>query len=424
MQGYPLVPTKQSRQSREERAERKVIVLPEERRESLTQLGGPIEQYGEEPWASELVAALAASDTDETQDLTHGFHTYPARMHPRLAREIIGRWSEPGDIVLDPFCGSGTVLVEALVAGCKPQGVDLNPIALRISEVHCALQSPETRRRFQRVVKHIALASEERVRGRARAHIAIDRETQELYLPHVLFELCGLRDEIESVPHEGDRRALQLVFSALLVKFSRLRADTSVELVDKRIRKGLVTEFFARKADELVQRWEALHDAAPQPAFEARLLGGDARELPALLGSDFGARLILCSPPYGGTYDYAKQHALRNAWFGFDTERFEEREIGSRRALSKSPRALERWDEELLSVLRSMRNVLHEDGRIVLWLGDAELITQRVPGDEQVARLAPAARLKLVAAAAQWRPDPRGGSPRAERLLLLEPLPV
>lgn len=397
---------------------------PSRRRESLSQRGGPIEKYGDPQGSEELAEALAASDTDETQDLTHGFHTYPARMHPRLAREVIERWSQPGDIVLDPFCGSGTVLVEALVAGRKPQGVDLNPLALRISEVHCALQPPAARRRLQRVLEHVANASEERVRTRARAHITVDRETQVFYQPHVLFELCGLRDEIDSIPHEADRRALLLVFSCLLVKFSRKRADTSDEMVDKRIRKGLVTEFFLRKGTELLQRWEALYESAHEAAespFDARLVCGDARQLPGLLGSDFGASLILTSPPYGGTYDYAQQHSLRNGWFNLDTRHFENGEIGSRRALSNDPRGLARWDAELLSVLRAMRSVLRNDGRMLLWLGDAELGGQRIRGDEQVRKLAPAAHLKLVAGAAQWRDDPRGGDPRAERLLYLEP---
>jgi 16S rRNA G966 N2-methylase RsmD len=396
---------------------------PPEPRSSLSQRGGEIITHGEPELAAELAAALAAADSDETQDLTHGFHTYPARMHPRLARELVARFSEPEQVVLDPFCGSGTVLVEALVAGRKPQGVDLNPLALRIAEVHCALRNPSARRRFERLLQHVALASEERVRSRARAHIAIDRETQAFYQPHVLFELCGLRDEIETVPDESDRRALLMVFSALLIKFSRKRADTSREIVEKRIRKGLVTEFFARKGHELNERWEALYEAAPRDAFEARLVCGDSRELPDLLGSRFRADLVLASPPYGGTYDYAHHHALRNAWFGFDTERFEAREIGARRSVSRTREGRARWDDELLGALRAMREVSSDDTHVILWIGDGEVSGQRMAADRQVAELAQDAALALRASASQARQDPRGGEDRMEHILLLEPQP-
>lgn len=390
-------------------------------RTSLAQRGGTIDVQGAPDLTAALRAALEASDSDETRDLTHGFHTYPARMHPRLARELIARFAAAGDVVLDPFCGSGTVLVEALVAGCRPQGVDLNPLALRISEVQCALRGPGARSRFERALVQVAAASEARVRSRARARIPLSREQGHVFQPHVLFELAGLWQEIEALPHEADRRALGIVFSSLLVKFSRLRADTSADTVDKRIRKGLPTEFFVRKGQELALRWEALADAAPRDAFEARLLLGDARELPHLLGPRFEADLILSSPPYGGTYDYADQHALRNAWFGLDVQEFERGEIGARRSLSRGAGGLARWDEQLLAVLRAMRNVLAPGGRVLLWLGDAEISGQRVPADEQVAALAPRAALTLEACAAQPRIDARGGSDRHERLLLLAP---
>jgi len=183
----------------------------------------------------------------------------------------------------------------------------------------------------------------------------------------------GAREEIDRVPDEADRRALLIVFSSLLIKFSRKRADTSGDTVDKRIRKGLVTEFFVRKGQELSLRWEALYDAAPRDAFEARLICGDAREQSRLLGAQFRADLIATSPPYGGTYDYARHHAIRNAWFGFETERLHDREIGARRALSRSPEGAARWDDELLATLRAMREVSHDDTRVILWIGDAEI---------------------------------------------------
>jgi hypothetical protein len=377
---------------------------------------------GEPESAEALAEALLASDSDETQDLTHGFHTYPGRMHPRLARELIARWAEPSAVVLDPFCGSGTVLVESLVAGCKPQGVDLNPLALRISSVHCALRDASARRRFVRQSRHVAEASEERVRSRAKANLPEDRSLSQYYAPHVFIELSGLRDEVVRTEDDAERQALLIVWSSLLVKFSNKRADTSEDHVEKRIRKGLVSEFFARKAAELALRWEALYEAAPQDAFDVRLECGDARRLHELLGPRFRADLIVSSPPYGGTYDYVQQHALRNAWFDLDTSEFRENEIGARRSLQRTTGGQARWNAELSAVLQSLRSVVHDGSHVILWMGDAELTGQRISADEQVAGLAPGAGFTLVAAAAQSRPNLRGGPDRFEHLLLLAPI--
>ena len=367
------------------------------------------------------MAAIAGSDAAASDDLTHGFHTYPARMHPRLARELIAWLTRPGELVIDPFCGSGTVLVEALVAGCRSQGVDLNPLALRIAEVHCMLNDLPACERFETSLRAVSEASLTRVQSRTRPRFALARAERAYYEPHVLLELAGLFDEIAGVQHEPDRRALMVVFSALLVKFSRQRADTSDELVQKRIRKGLVSEFFVRKGQELSLRWQALFETAPQPAFAPELRCGDARRLGPLLGEHVRADLILSSPPYGGTYDYAKQHALRNAWFGFDTATWEAREIGARRRLSEDAQAKKRWDRELLATLRALRPVLRDNGRVVLWLGDAELAGERVSARDQLERLAPQAGFDLVASATQERRDVRSGPARGEHLLLLEP---
>src|SRR5262249_27737983 len=58
-----------------------------------------------------------------------GYHWYPARFVPQLAGTLVNYFSEPGDTVLDPFCGSGTTLVEAYKFGRLSVGIDINPIA-------------------------------------------------------------------------------------------------------------------------------------------------------------------------------------------------------------------------------------------------------------------------------------------------------
>ena len=49
--------------------------------------------------------------------LTHNFHSFPAKFVPQIPKIVIERFTKPKDLVLDPFCGSGTTLVEAKLAG-------------------------------------------------------------------------------------------------------------------------------------------------------------------------------------------------------------------------------------------------------------------------------------------------------------------
>jgi hypothetical protein len=89
---------------------------PQQRR-AFSTFHGPLDVDGEPAEARALGALFTKLDQSLERGLTHGFHSYAGRLHPSIARGAIGRWSPPGSTVLDPFCGSGTVLVEALVAG-------------------------------------------------------------------------------------------------------------------------------------------------------------------------------------------------------------------------------------------------------------------------------------------------------------------
>jgi modification methylase len=52
---------------------------------------------------------------------------HPAKMLPAIARHAIQRYSRPGDLVLDPMCGIGTTLVEAIHLGRHAIGIELEP---------------------------------------------------------------------------------------------------------------------------------------------------------------------------------------------------------------------------------------------------------------------------------------------------------
>jgi hypothetical protein len=390
----------------------------------LSNVGGPTDLGGQGEAARELALVLAAAEGDDADRLTHGFHAYPARMHAGLAATAIERFSAAGETVLDPFCGSGTVLVEAMVAGRRSRGIDLNPVAIRVAAVKCERRGQAERARFAVAVAAVAAAAKDRVAARAPATAPLSPAQCREYEPHVLKELAGLAEEIRGVAPAADRRALEVLCSAIVVKFSRRRADTSSRATAKRIGKGVPTSFFARKGDELVRRWAALDEACAALAGDVhrpRIVEGDATDLGAVLPPSFRADLVLASPPYGGTYDYVEHHALRLAWLQLSAARLHRHELGARRRLSEGRDAPTRWDREVAAMLGSIASVLSPSARVVLWVGDAEVGGRRIEALAQLRGLAPAAGLRVVAWASQPRRDYRGGPPRAETLVLLQP---
>lgn len=64
---------------------------------------------------------------------SHKIFRYPAKFHPPVARRLVELFSNEGDVVLDPFCGSGTLLVESLLLGRNCVGTDIDPLAVFVA---------------------------------------------------------------------------------------------------------------------------------------------------------------------------------------------------------------------------------------------------------------------------------------------------
>jgi hypothetical protein len=309
-------------------------------------------------------------------------------------------------------------------AGWGSLGSDLDPLALMLARVKTRLVDREEASSFVQLATQVAERSEARVRERVPVHADLPAEERAWYDVHVLKEMAGLLQEIGAIADVKHREALQMVFSSLVIKFSRQRAETAERRTEKRVRKGLVSEFFARKAMELVERWSALASVVPYGTKRARFVAADVAKLPETIGGPLRVPLVLGSPPYAGTYDYATHHRRRHAWLGLSAKALRQREIGARRHFSgdddeAGPR---RWDEQVSAMLAALARLVEPDGVIVLCVGDGEIGGRRIAADRQLERLAPAADLALAAVASQSRPDFRTGAPRSEHLVLLRPI--
>jgi SAM-dependent methyltransferase len=377
---------------------------------ALDNLGGQTVVAGD-PDVSAVLARALATDDVERDRLTHGFHSYPARMHWLTAQCVLDQFGARR--VLDPFCGSGTVLVEARLRGIEAMGIDLNPLAVRLSRLKSTPMPAPLREQLAELATELRERSEERVQAREDVRAQLPPTEIRWYEGHVLKEMAGLLDLIKQVEEPSLREAATLVFSSLVIKFSRQRSDTAEEMIERRIRKGLVSEFFERKAHELCERMRDFAEEAgegPAPRVEE----GDAHWLRDHVARG-GVDMVLTSPPYGGTYDYAAHHARRFAWLGMDSQHFQAKEIGARRhGLSA-----DRFAKELQLSMKSIRSTLRDEGWLVMVLGDGQHGEQRVPADQLVEQLAEEAGFEPVAIASQGRADYLGGAPRYEHLMAL-----
>jgi DNA modification methylase len=444
-EGNPRVaPRVVSREARDER-----------HRRSLTNVGGAVSVRGDRVLGARLAEALSvASSVDdrvgdpvtarsvgelEARAHVHGFHTYPARMHPLTARRLVLALTDPGGVVLDPFCGSGTVLVEARLQGRIALGSDLNPLAVELATRKSRPAEDDHRRKLLAAAEQVALVATERRKARTGASRRYPPSDVALFDPHVLLELDGLRVGLERIEDVPVHRDLQLVLSSILVKLSRKSADTADATrapsqakpggsgpAPTRIAAGFPTRHFLARTNEFVGQLEAIAaDLAKGP--EARIVLDDARNLDWIRPGSVDA--VVTSPPYAGVYDYLEHHRLRLRWLGLDERRFSRDELGSKRQLAHiDPRdAHALFDEQMTDMLAAMRRVLRPGGRAALLVADSAFGSTPLRIDEVLARVGRQSGWIPLAVASQARPHFHGPTaraftrePRREHAVLLE----
>jgi SAM-dependent methyltransferase len=399
----------------------KTPFVPRQRR-AFSTLGGPIELGGDGP-AARTLGTLLDVDPALARALTHGFHSYAGRMHPTIARGAIAAFSAPGDLVVDPFCGSGTVLVEAMAAGRRGLGVDASPLGIAIARARTTLLGPEGRARLEAEATRIAENAGERARKRRRPTLPTwSKGELSRFHAHVLFELLGLRELVLTTPDDDIGHALRMCLSSILVKFMKAGPDAPRDGEEKRIARGIPSRMFSDRAAELSRGLAVLEARIPDGTPTPKVLLGDARDLRAALPGS--AALVLSSPPYAGTYDYGALHEVRFVWLDLPRASFRRTQLGAR---DGGPGVDgEAWRKAQWGWVGQIARALRPGGHAMLVVGDGVLDGVAEDAPDGVAHAASSQGLEPVARASQARPihdgrlrDIFAARPRREHLLLL-----
>lgn len=404
-------------------------------RRALTHVGGEAQVTGDAEvgaalaWALDVSAAPGGEHEEGPERAhVHGFHAYPARLHPdtaaRLVRIVTKRRHAT---ILDPFAGSGTVLVEAMIAGARATGVDINPLAVRLARCKTALRTPEALVALVSSAERVRDVADARRKAKAGASRRFGPEDVGLFAPHVLLELDGLRVGIAAESDARIRADLELVLSSILLKVSQDSTDTARTGGPRRVAAGAPAGLFFHKAQELARRLGERDALLPPDAAEPRVLQDDATRLDCVQNASIDA--IVTSPPYSGTYDYADQHALRLRWLGLDARPLQRAEIGARRdyAALDLRAASRRAVGELERFFAAARRVLRPGAWLALVAADSAVRSGALRADALALEATRNGPLVFVASASQVRPhfhlptrSAFVAAPRREHIMLLE----
>ena len=323
------------------------------------------------------LSELAELDWDLTgQDPDSGFarfHWHPARFLPQLPAITIGALTDQGDRVLDPFCGSGTSLVEALLQGRNAVGIDTNPIAVLISTAKVA---PFEKSKFRRYKSEV-LSSIDQELGASGARFNVEcsvipnlLEQQFWYHERTLVELGAIWRSIRE--HGSSYQvAADASFSAILRGVSS--QDKHWGWICDNVRPKAFTykdpvSAFSAKLEEFERAATDVRTRAIGSSEAVVERGGCANVLVDYPAESFD--LVMTSPPYFGVTDYSKAQRLSYLWFDFPLEESRLIETGAR---SKRHRrtALSQYLQEIKESFTEIARVLRPGAYCAIVLGES-----------------------------------------------------
>ena len=259
----------------------------------------------------------------DTKEYTHSFHIYPAMMIPQVAREILSRYKNNDmKILFDPYCGTGTSLVEGSLVGLKCIGTDLNPLARLISK------SKVTKVNINNIIKLLNIFEE----------LTKNRNIKEYQRPNInnldfwfkekqITDLLFIKDFIDSIDNQDEKDFLLVPFSETLREVSLTRNG---EFKLYRIPKEKINNWnpntiklFTEKLMRNINGYKEFEKK--NKLFNHEVYNfNSSEEIPNELIQENSVDIVITSPPYGDsgtTVAYGQFSTLSNEWLGIEDAR-------------------------------------------------------------------------------------------------------
>jgi hypothetical protein len=302
------------------------------------------------------------------QRAAHSLHevSYRACFKPQLPRFFIDRFTQPGDVVYDPFMGRGTTVVEAALAGRAPAGCDINPLSAVLAQPRL---SPPTAEAVAARLAALDLS----------AAVSYPEELEVFYHPETLREICALREYLLARDRRGTLDAIDRWIR--MVAVNRLTGHSpgffsvytlppnqaaSVEAQAKiNARRNQVPprrdvrELIVAKTRSLLRDCDSPSRATLlRSAQRATLLTGPASATPQIKSRSVA--LVVTSPPFLDVVDYAGDNWLRGWFCGIDTAAVR---ISIHRKVGE-------WQAAMTEVFKELARVLRPGGHVAFEVGE------------------------------------------------------
>lgn len=295
----------------------------------------------------------------QTQYLSHRFHSYPARFIPQIPKTFIKLFTKEEDTVIDPFCGCGTTIVEAYLAGRNSIGNDFNPLACLITRAKARLVPDEDLNILgKKLIEIKRYVDSDHRRYEYRKKLP-KRNVSNLFNKDMINELCLIKEELDEIKERESAYDLALVALSATI-WAIIESENGVDIFAN----------FYRKISSMVETIKEMRRLVKKEPT-ATVINGDARSLH--IDSNISP-LIVTSPPYVNALDYYRVHMYNMLWLGMNFDTFRKHEIGGHsHFIANRFRLLTEYLADMLRSMIEMNRVLKDGGICVIAVGNSSL---------------------------------------------------
>lgn len=356
----------------EERGE--YILKSEDSFPTYEEIESPDKLRNAQETATDLLSFDWAFTKDDTGFLTHNLHPYPAKFIPQIPGHLIARLSLRGELVLDPFGGSGTTALEAIRLGRRALSTDANAVGTLIGKVKTCNIDRSTTMDLQAIrsvltTQILDLPDPKKLCGENENNIPKIPNIDKWFPLTSRCELASIRSRISAMKNEKARDIASLALSRIVLAVSFQDSETRYSSKPRDIPRGETLKRFLIALDEIVR-----NIVRTQPVLRygvCKFITIDARKLGNGVSKSDSVDLIVTSPPYDNANDYHLYHRFRLLWLGYDPRQLAEIEIGSHLRHQKESTGFELYLKEMEQSLSGMYRVLKPGRYAALVVGDA-----------------------------------------------------
>ncbi len=281
-----------------------------------------------------------------TRELTHCYHDYPARMIPQVAGKLLDLFAPTAKLLFDPYCGSGTSLVESSIRGINAVGTDLNPLARLIAQAKTARPKLEFLHRYIDEFNRYALNRKNRWVKESNIIEGIPN-LEFWFKPAVIEKLLQIKAFIHQIEDQDTALFFKVAFSETVREssntrnheFKLYRYDEEKLASHNPDVEGIMLEKIQRNLRGYV-KYKAILENLNNPPMTKVYGFNSVIEIPQNCLLSDSVDIVVTSPPYGDsgtTVAYGQYSRLSAAWLDLEEPHKIDRKLMGGQSLREIP---------------------------------------------------------------------------------------